>query len=84
MASINISVTEEAYRYLKMLKGKEKSFSDTILEMKNRGAFRKGSKENVLRFAGVLKNADIDWSKAEKRMKSFRNSFNKRLKRGQI
>lgn len=81
MASVNISITEEAYRYLKMLKGKEKSFSDTILEMKSRGAFRKGSKENVLRFAGVLKDSNINWSKAKKRMESFRNSFNKRLKR---
>lgn len=79
MASVNISITEEAYKYLRMLKGKEKSFSDTILEMKNRGTLRKGSKENVLRFAGVLKDASIDWSSAEKRMKSFRNSFNKRV-----
>lgn len=40
---------------------------------------RKGSKENVLRFAGVLKDSDTDWDEKEKRMKKFRASFNKRL-----
>jgi len=79
MASVNISITEEAYRYLRMLKGKEKSFSDVVLEMRENGRVRKGSRENVLRFAGVLQDANIDWDKAKKRMESFRNSFNKRV-----
>ena len=80
MASINISLTEEAYNYLRTLKGKDKSFSEVIIEMKENGCFRKGSKENVLRFAGVLKN--IDWKEREKRMKGFRESFNKKMSGG--
>ena len=79
MASINISLTEEAYRYLKMLKGKDKSFSEVVLEIKDNGMMRKGSKENVLRFAGVLKDSNINWDKVEENMKDFRKSFNKRV-----
>ena len=78
MASVNISLTEEAYRFLKMLKGSDKSFSDVVLEMKQND-FKKGSKENVLRFAGVLKDADINWKEVENRMNGFRKSFNKRV-----
>ncbi len=79
MASVNISLTEEAYDYLKMLKGKEKSFSDVVLELKERSGEKKGSKEVVLKFFGALKDKGIDWEAKEKRMKEFRDSFNKRL-----
>ena len=82
MASINISITEEAYRFLKMLKGENKSFSEVILDLKNNGnIIRKGSKEHVLKFWGVLK--DVDWNEREKRIKSFKESFNKRMKETQ-
>ena len=81
MGSVNISIKEEAYRFLKSLKSKDASFSDVILEMKNKGINSRGSKENVLKFAGVLKNANIDWNEAEKRMKDFRKSFNKRVEK---
>jgi predicted CopG family antitoxin len=57
MVNINISLTEEAYNYLKMLKGKDKSFSDVVLDMKSEN-IDKGSAKSVLRFAGVLKNLD--------------------------
>jgi predicted CopG family antitoxin len=79
MANINISIKEEAYQYLKMLKGRDKSFSDVIIEMKGNCSSRKGSKDNVLRFAGVLKDANVDWDAAEKRMKNFRKSFSNRV-----
>jgi len=79
MASINISLTEEAYKYLKMLKGRDKSFSDIVLEFKDTKCYRKGSKENVLRFAGGLKDLNIDWKEKERRMKKFRELFNKRM-----
>ena len=79
MASLNISITEEAYRYLRMLKGNNKSFSEVILEIKDNGMMRKGSKENVLRFAGVLKDKNINWDEVERNIKDFRNSFNKRV-----
>ena len=76
MASKNISLTEEAYKYLKMLKGKNKSFSDVVLKMKE--AERKGTGKDLLKFAGFLK--DVDWEEREKRMKSFRESFSKRVR----
>lgn len=53
MASKNISLTEEAYKYLKILKGKNKSFSDVVLNLKNNNVIKKGSKEHVLKFWGL-------------------------------
>ena len=81
MGSINISIKEEAYKFLKSLKSRDASFSDVILEMKDKNINKKGSKENVLKFAGVLKDAKIDWNAAEKRMKDFRESFDKRVEK---
>ena len=80
MASVNISLTEEAYRYLKMLKGKDKSFSDVVIEMKNNRT-EKGTGKSLLKFAGCLKNLNIDWNEKEKIMKEFREDFNKRVER---
>ncbi len=79
MVNINISLTEEAYNYLKMLKGKDKSFSDVIADMKESGCVRKGSKEAIMKFFGGLKDKGIDWNEKEKRMKEFREEFNKRM-----
>ncbi|OGJ22193.1 hypothetical protein A3K73_06320 [Candidatus Pacearchaeota archaeon RBG_13_36_9] len=73
MANINISIKEEAYQYLKMLKGRDKSFSDVIIEMKK----KESDSEKLMRFFGVLKH--LDWDEKEKRMKRLRESFNKRL-----
>lgn len=79
MANINISITEEAYNFLKMLKGRDKSFSDIIIEMKENCEDRKGSKERIMKFFGALKDKKIDWDEREKRMKEFRESFNIRM-----
>ena len=76
MTSINISIKKEAYEFLKRFKTENKSFSDVILEFKE-DRYEKGSTKSLLRFAGVLK--DIDWKEKEKRMKEFRESFNKRM-----
>jgi len=78
MTSVNISLTKEAYGYLKMLKGREKSFSEVILTIKNNEA-EKGTGKSLLKFAGILK--DINWGKRERRMKEFRKSFNKRMEK---
>ena len=78
MASINISLTKEAYKYLIMLKGKEKSFSDVVLEIKNKES-DKGTGKSLLKFAGVLK--DVNWDEREKRMKEFREDINKRMEK---
>lgn len=70
MGSVNISIKDEAYRFLKSIKGKKESFSDAILRFKDQ-------ERNISRFFGVLK--DSDWSSKEKRMKAFRESFEERL-----
>ena len=80
MTSMNISIKREAYSFLSSLKTKEKSFSDVILGFKD-DKYEKGSAKSLLRFAGVLKDSNIDWEEKEKRMKSFRDSFNKRIKK---
>ena len=80
MASVNISLTREAYEYLKVLKGKEKSFSDVILELKEGSGEKRGSKEAVMKFFGALKDKKIDWEAKEKRMKAFRNEVEERLR----
>lgn len=73
MVNINISLKEEAYNFLSSLKTKNKSFSDVILEFKE-----KNNNRNIMRFFGALK--DLDWGKKEKSIREFRDSFNKRLK----
>jgi predicted CopG family antitoxin len=77
MASVNISITDDAYRFLKLLKGRDKSFSDVILELKEKDA-KKGTGKSLLKFAGALKNSNINWKNAEENMLNFRKSFNKR------
>ncbi|MBI4159203.1 antitoxin VapB family protein [Candidatus Woesearchaeota archaeon] len=76
MTSINISIKKEAYDFLSKFKIENKSFSDVILEFKR----ERGNKNDVMRFFGALKDANIDWEAKEKRMKEFRNSFEKRIK----
>lgn len=62
MANKNISITEDAYKFLKMLKGRDKIFSEVILDFKERE--KKGTGKNLLKFAGVLKG--VDWNEREK------------------
>ena len=77
MASVNISLTREAYDYLKMLKGKDKSFSEVVLEIQGRD-FDKGSAKNLLKFAGVLKN--LDAKKFDKIREDLNKNFEERQK----
>ena len=70
MVNVNISIKEEAYRYLKSLKSKDKSFSQVILEFKK-------NNRNILRFFGVLKEVDFD-SRAKK-MAEFRKEIEDRF-----
>ncbi len=71
MSSINITIKREAYEFLKRRKTKSKSFSDVILEMKE--------KTSPLDFFGGLK--EKDWKTAENKMHSFRRSFTERLRK---
>ena len=36
-------------------------------------------KDRIMKFFGVLKGKNIDWNKREKRMREFRDSFEKRI-----
>jgi len=76
MASVNISLTKEAYRYLKMLKGKDKSFSDVILDIKT----KKNDSDKIMSFFGVFRDEGINWDKKQKQIEKFRESFGERLK----
>jgi predicted CopG family antitoxin len=75
MVSYNISIKDEAYRFLKSIKGKDESFSDVILDFRKKK--RKFDGKELLKFAGVLK--DVDWEKRKKEMKKLRKSANKRF-----
>lgn len=77
MGSVNIAIKDEAYRFLKSLKGGEESFSDVILKFKE----KKGSKESIMKYFGTLKDEGINWDEKEKRMKRLRESVNKRMKK---
>ncbi|MEK6812880.1 MAG: antitoxin VapB family protein [Nanoarchaeota archaeon] len=80
MGSINISLKEEAYEFLKALKSKEKSFSDIILEFKEEKMRRKGSKDSILQFWGVMRATNDEWLQKERRMKKFREEIERRFK----
>lgn len=79
MTNMNISLRKEAYEFLRYLKGRNKSFSDVILDFKDREKVVDRSGKSLLKYAGVLKDLDIDWELRKKRMKALRNSFNKRM-----
>ena len=79
MTNINISIKKEAHEFLKSLKSDNKSFSDVIIEFKESVSERKGSKEAVLKFFGALKDLGIDWEEKERRMKNFREDFEKSI-----
>ena len=52
MGTTSITITDEAYNFLKSIKG-NRSFSETILGLSR-------STDDILHFAGTLKNADLD------------------------
>lgn len=76
MTSINIAIKEEAYDFLKSLKDRDKSFSDVILDFRDR---RKGTAKDLMKYFGIMKNLNINWKEKEKRMMAFRESFNKKI-----
>ncbi|MBI2507439.1 antitoxin VapB family protein [Candidatus Woesearchaeota archaeon] len=80
MTGITISIKKEAYDFLKSFKTKGKSFSDVILELKE-NKYKKGSAKSLLKFAGALKDLNIDWEEKERRMNKFRKDFDKRIEK---
>ncbi len=80
MVNVNISLTEEAYSYLKMLKGRDKSFSEVVIEMKTKHNGNNNAKR-MLSIGKSISDLNIDWDKREKIISEVRNSFNRRLSR---
>ncbi len=79
MASHNIAIKDEAYRFLKSLKAGDKSFSDVILELRKEDEENRGTGKSLLKFAGAMNHLNIDWDAKERRIKEFRENFNKRM-----
>jgi predicted CopG family antitoxin len=77
MVNINISLTEEAYNYLKMLKGKDKSFSDVVIEMKENKCNKMKNKELLMKYCGVIDSSELD--RLDKRTKEIREDLNREL-----
>jgi len=69
MASKNITITEDAYNFLKKLKTNSRSFSDVILSMKEK-------RNDVMSYAGSLKDVDLD--SIDKIRSDARRDWNKR------
>ncbi len=65
MGSMNISIRKEAYDLLSALKGKDKSFSDVIIEVVSER--KKGNSRDILKFAGILKEKGDDYWKGRKK-----------------
>jgi predicted CopG family antitoxin len=76
MSSTNISIRDDAYKFLKSLKKKDESFSDVILRFKE----EKGNKDRVMRLFGGPDKESIDWKKKERDMEGFRESFEMRVR----
>jgi predicted CopG family antitoxin len=69
MASTNITISGDAYKFLKKLKRQGQSFSDVILHMKKK-------RHDVLSYAGIFKNVDLD--EVENIRKEARKDWDKR------
>lgn len=69
MVSKNITITEDAYGFLKRLKSNHASFSEVILSLKEK-------RNNIMSYAGSMKNVDL--SSIEKIRKEARKDWENR------
>ena len=67
MATVNISITREAYERLAALRKHKESFSDIINRLTNR--------TDLLQFAGILSKKSAD--RLERHVREFREGFQK-------
>ncbi len=80
MGSVNISIKDEAYRFLKGIKSKDESYSDVILRFKEK---KVQNGKALLLLAEKYKDAfdKSDWDVKKKRMNEFRKSFDERIQK---
>jgi predicted CopG family antitoxin len=67
-----ISLSEEAYKKLKAIKGK-KSFSEVVVEITDERRARK--KRNIMDFFGAFKENADEWKEIEKKIYEDRKKF---------
>ncbi|MBI4116813.1 hypothetical protein HY449_03660 [Candidatus Pacearchaeota archaeon] len=79
MGNINISLKKEAYEFLRILKGGDKSFSDIILEFKGSGVHMKRSGKSLAEFAKRAGKLGVDWEEKERGIVGFRREFEERM-----
>ena len=65
-----ISLSDEAYRRLKTLKGVDKSFSEVVIEVTK----SRVKKRNLMDFFGIWKNDD-EWNRITKTLEEDRKKF---------
>tara|TARA_Y100000310_G_C20305265_1_gene633651 strand:+ start:191 stop:469 length:279 start_codon:yes stop_codon:yes gene_type:complete len=78
MGSMNISIKEDAYKFLRSMKGRDESFSDVILGFKEKKTSN-GKMLVELRNKYDEKLKDIDFSDVEKNIKGFREEVEERM-----
>ena len=65
-----ISLSEEAYRELKIIKGEKESFSDVVMKLK-----RNRVKRPISDFFGVFKDNRDEWEGIKKKLEEDRKKF---------
>ncbi len=75
---MNISIKEDAYKFLRSMKGRDESFSDVILGFKEKKTSN-GKMLVELRNKYDEKLKDIDFSDVEKNIKGFREEVEERM-----
>jgi predicted CopG family antitoxin len=63
-----VSLSEEAYKTLSKIKGKEMSFSDIVLKLVSATS----PKRNFLKFAGIMKSQSVELEQFKKQIEKDR------------
>ncbi len=74
MGSMNISIKDEAYKFLKSLRGRDESFSDVILRFKEK---RGNTGKDLISFVRSYKKLNVDWEEKKKNVKEFKRLYDR-------